>query len=169
MIDWTTRRLIVVSELEICGARRARSSRRLPDERRLWQFLEGVKGWRFSGKGYKVCGPGDGGNPMESAQVCTYIRRRGALVYTGARSWSLRRASFVARVARGRARSQGPTRAWPLRLCCLRFVGALLRMVLVFCCAVRWLVGIVVRTGFQFVLRRWLNGVIRNDLYNRLY
>lgn len=42
----------------------------LPDERRLWQFLEGVKGWRFTGAGYMVCGPGDGGNPMESAQVC---------------------------------------------------------------------------------------------------
>ena len=42
----------------------------LPDERHLWQFLEGVKGWRFTGAGYMVCGPGDGGNPMESAQVC---------------------------------------------------------------------------------------------------
>ncbi len=48
----------------------------LPDERILWQFLEGKKGWRFTGVGYTVRGPegedGNGGSSapeMESAQV----------------------------------------------------------------------------------------------------
>lgn len=43
-----------------------------PDERRLWQFLEAVEGWRFTGMGWMVCGPGEGDHPMDSAQVHIY-------------------------------------------------------------------------------------------------
>ncbi|CAN0270771.1 unnamed protein product [Ectocarpus sp. 12 AP-2014] len=53
-----------------------KSCSKLPDERRLWKFLEGVKGWRFTGSGWTVCGPegGDGsGSSMEAAELPQYV------------------------------------------------------------------------------------------------
>eukprot|EP00752_Nemacystus_decipiens_P002037 g1952.t1 len=51
----------------------------LPDERRLWQFLERAKGWRFIGTGKMVCGP-DVGNPMESDELPQYVAARPSLM-----------------------------------------------------------------------------------------
>ncbi|CAN0007078.1 unnamed protein product, partial [Ectocarpus sp. 4 AP-2014] len=55
-----------------------KSCSKLPDERRLWKFLEGVKGWRFTGSGWTVCGPegsggGDSGSYMEAAELPQYV------------------------------------------------------------------------------------------------
>ncbi|CAB1096659.1 unnamed protein product [Ectocarpus sp. CCAP 1310/34] len=55
-----------------------KSCSKLPDERRLWKFLEGVKGWRFTGSGWTVCGPeggggGDSGSSMEAAELPQYV------------------------------------------------------------------------------------------------
>eukprot|EP00903_Cladosiphon_okamuranus_P019281 g17723.t1 len=57
----------------------------LPDERRLWQFFEGVKGWRFSGTGYMVRGPGEGDDPMESSRLPLYVAERPSLMAEYAR------------------------------------------------------------------------------------
>ncbi|CBJ29806.1 hypothetical protein Esi_0162_0021 [Ectocarpus siliculosus] len=53
-----------------------KSCSKLPDERRLWKFLEGVKGWRFTGSGWTVCGPeggGGSGSSMEAAELPQYV------------------------------------------------------------------------------------------------
>ncbi|CAM9566043.1 unnamed protein product [Scytosiphon promiscuus] len=43
------------------------------DGRVLWQFLEKVKGWRFTGKGYDVRGPGEDGCVMAEDQLPQYV------------------------------------------------------------------------------------------------
>ncbi|CAN0485094.1 unnamed protein product, partial [Ectocarpus sp. 12 AP-2014] len=53
-----------------------KSCSKLPDERRLWKFLEGVNGWRFTGSNWTVCGPeggGGSGSSMEAAELPQYV------------------------------------------------------------------------------------------------
>lgn len=66
------------------------SCSKLPDERRLWKFLEGVKGWRFTGSGWTVCGPeggGDSGSSMEAGEVRGAAVCDAGLVAVGSWRW----------------------------------------------------------------------------------
>lgn len=51
------------------AAKKRRRSLELPDEKDVWEFLEGEKGWDYARKGYSVSGPDEGSKPMEACEV----------------------------------------------------------------------------------------------------
>lgn len=51
------------------AAKRRRKGIELPDEKDVWEFLEGEKGWEYTGSGWKVKGPEEGSKPMETCEV----------------------------------------------------------------------------------------------------